>query len=84
MSLVNQDEDFSYLGVAMENQNWFSRLLFSWVNPLMEKGDNEMLKDSEDLFDLPTDMHVGSITHKIEEHIYSSTAVKSSTDLPPG
>ncbi|XP_044748946.1 ATP-binding cassette sub-family C member 10 [Coccinella septempunctata] len=69
VSLINENGDYSYLGVAMENSSWLSKLLFSWANPLMEKGDNEMLQDSEDLFDLPGDMHVGHISDEMEKHV---------------
>ncbi|KAK9891612.1 hypothetical protein WA026_015576 [Henosepilachna vigintioctopunctata] len=67
--LLNEDNDQSYLGVAMENVNWMSKLFFSWVNPLMEKGDNKKLSEAEDLFDLPTDIHCGAISSAIEKQL---------------
>ncbi|XP_030766381.1 multidrug resistance-associated protein 7 [Sitophilus oryzae] len=47
-----EDGDPTYLGVAMEDASVLSKLLFSWVEPLMQKGVKGQLKTSEDLFDL--------------------------------
>lgn len=49
----DEDEDQYYLDVALENDNWLSKLFFSWVTPLMDKGFNEKLSNAYDLFDLP-------------------------------
>ncbi|XP_045480272.1 ATP-binding cassette sub-family C member 10 [Harmonia axyridis] len=84
VSLVNDNGDYSYLGIAMENESWLSKLLFSWANPLMEKGDNEMLQESEDLFDLPCDMHCSYISNKMEKHMTSGNETTPSTETVSG
>ncbi|KAL3266128.1 hypothetical protein HHI36_010314 [Cryptolaemus montrouzieri] len=67
--LLQEDGDSSYLGIAMENTNWLAKLMFSWVYPLMEKGDNEKLEDSEDLFDLPGNMNCAGISSRMERNL---------------
>lgn len=63
-----EEGDPSYLGVAMENTNWFSRLFFSWVNPMMEKGFAGKIKSSDDLYDLPDNLDCKYISTKFELH----------------
>ncbi|KAG2195149.1 hypothetical protein INT47_006598 [Mucor saturninus] len=44
-------------GRIMSGENWastYSKFMFSWVNEMMEKGNNKTLND-EDLIELPTD-----------------------------
>ncbi|XP_044256061.1 ATP-binding cassette sub-family C member 10 [Tribolium madens] len=62
-----EEGDPSYLGVAMENVTWLSRLLFYWVNPLMEKGVQGKLNNSEDLYDLPFSLNCGTVSTKLDK-----------------
>ncbi|RZC35046.1 hypothetical protein BDFB_002777 [Asbolus verrucosus] len=62
-----EEGDPNYLGVAMENVTWFSKLLFYWVNPLMEKGVQSKLNNSEDLYDLPFSLNCGTISTKLDK-----------------
>lgn len=62
-----EEGDPSYLGVALENVTWLSKLLFYWVNPLMEKGVQCKLSNSEDLYDLPFSLNCGTISTKLDK-----------------
>jgi ATP-binding cassette, subfamily C (CFTR/MRP), member 10 len=46
------EEQFQ-LGSAHDGSNFFSKLVFHWVNPLISKGVAGLLRKNEDLFDLP-------------------------------
>lgn len=48
-----EEHDPNYLGVAMEDSTWLSKLLFHWVNPLMQKGFEGKIVHTDDLHDLP-------------------------------
>nr|ASS36022.1 ABCC10 [Samia ricini] len=50
--LPHVDEDI--LGTAMQGAGWFSKMTFTWVNPLLQKGLENKLNDPEELFDIPT------------------------------
>lgn len=52
-SRFREERDPLYLGTAMENAPFCSKLLFHWVTPLMEKGAKKKLENSEDLYELP-------------------------------
>ncbi|XP_075974742.1 ATP-binding cassette sub-family C member 10 [Anticarsia gemmatalis] len=45
--------DEGILGTAMQGSGCFSKLIFSWVNPLLQKGLDNKLNDPEELFDIP-------------------------------
>ncbi|XP_026732381.1 ABC transporter C family member 13 [Trichoplusia ni] len=45
--------DEGILGTAMQGNSWLSKLLFSWVDPLLQKGLENKLHDPEELFDVP-------------------------------
>ncbi|XP_066146983.1 ATP-binding cassette sub-family C member 10 [Euwallacea fornicatus] len=62
-----EDGDPLYLGVAMENASWLSKLLFSWVEPLMRKGVQDQIKTSEDLYDLPVSLDCSSIGNQLDK-----------------
>ncbi|CAH0561097.1 unnamed protein product [Brassicogethes aeneus] len=63
------EDDQSYLGVAMEDANWFSKLLFYWVNPLMDKGFHLKLTNADDLFDLPLSLNSSYLSAKVNKHL---------------
>ncbi|KAG6455079.1 hypothetical protein O3G_MSEX009011 [Manduca sexta] len=46
--------DEGVLGTAMQGSGWFSKLTFTWVNPLLQKGLQNKLNDSDELFDIPS------------------------------
>ncbi|KAH9632341.1 hypothetical protein HF086_010266 [Spodoptera exigua] len=45
--------DEGILGTAMQGAGFLSRLTFSWVDPLLQKGLENKLNDPEELFDVP-------------------------------
>lgn len=55
-SRFREDFDSDYLGTALEGKGFISRLMFCWVEPLMNKGMCSKLQCTDDLFDLPESM----------------------------
>lgn len=53
----DHDEEAYTLGAA-EGSNILSKLFFSWVNPLIEKGARKKLRKNDDLFDLPENLNI--------------------------
>lgn len=53
-----EERDPNYLGVAMDDNTWLSKLLFYWVNPLMRKGYDGKIMHTDDLHDLPLKLTV--------------------------
>lgn len=72
-SRFREDFDSDYLGTALEGKGFISRLLFCWVEPLMNKGMCSKLQCTDDLFDLPESM---TSAHLYEE--LSSALVETS------
>ncbi|XP_057325310.1 ATP-binding cassette sub-family C member 10 [Microplitis mediator] len=70
------DQDPNYLGTAMENETFLSKLIFYWVTPLMEKGVRGSLKHSDDLYDLPESATTASIVYNIDKHIRKTPRLK--------
>ncbi|KAK0080934.1 hypothetical protein PV325_013074 [Microctonus aethiopoides] len=64
-----EDQNSSYLGTAMEDTTFSSKLLFHWVTPLMEKGVRRSLKHPDDLYDFPEHMTISSIVYKLDRYI---------------
>ena len=62
---VNNSED---LGQA-EEANWFSKLFFLWVKPLMVKGDQNQLNSTTDLFHLPKRADTYRIAQNFHEQV---------------
>ena len=50
----------------MEDTNWLSRLLFYWVNPLMQKGVDGKLIGPDDLFDVPDSLRSDVLSRNLE------------------
>lgn len=74
-----------YLGVAMEDSTFSSRLLFHWVRRLMVKGVEGELNQVDDLFDLPEDVSPSFVQRQIEEAIGGASAIQSEkTSLSSG
>ncbi|XP_076239385.1 ATP-binding cassette sub-family C member 10 [Calliopsis andreniformis] len=64
-----EEQDPTYLGTAMEDATAQSKLIFYWVNPLMEKGVRGLLNHSDDLFDLPEYVSTNTISQKIDKYL---------------
>ncbi|GBP44642.1 ABC transporter C family member 13 [Eumeta japonica] len=59
--------DDGVLGTAMQDCGFFSCLLFCWVNPLLQKGSSNELRDADELFDVPAAyrcVRVGARLHR--------------------
>jgi len=67
-----EEQDPSYLGIAMEDATIASKLVFHWVTPLMEKGVKGLLNHPDDLFDLPDHIGTNVIARKIDRHLHST------------
>lgn len=80
-----EEQEPGYLGVAMEDSTFSSRLFFHWVRPLMVKGVEGQLHDVDDLFDLPEDLTPSYIHAQLEQAIGRSSALNSEkTSLSSG
>ncbi|KAJ8985380.1 hypothetical protein NQ317_007536 [Molorchus minor] len=63
-----EEGDPTYLGIAMEDVNLMSKLLFYWVNPLIDKGFQGQLSSADDLYDLPLTLSCGYNSAKLHKH----------------
>ncbi|GLV33119.1 uncharacterized protein CBL_10466 [Carabus blaptoides fortunei] len=63
----HEEQDPYYLGVALEDTTFLSRLLFYWVNPLVKKGAEKRLNHPDDLYDLPVDLSCGTVSLKLDK-----------------
>ncbi|KAK3914649.1 Multidrug resistance-associated protein 7 [Frankliniella fusca] len=72
-----EEQEPGYLGVAMEDSSFSSRLLFHWVRPLMVKGVEGQLHDVDDLFDLPEELTPSYIHAQLEQAIGRSCAINA-------
>ncbi|CAG9820276.1 unnamed protein product [Phaedon cochleariae] len=75
-----EENDPTYFGVAMEDTAWPSKIFFSWVNPLMEKGVAGGLKKPDDLHDLPPNMSCGHMGAKMTQKSEEERLADSRTD----
>ncbi|XP_033229901.1 multidrug resistance-associated protein 7 isoform X2 [Belonocnema kinseyi] len=64
-----EENDPSYLGIAMEDVTFTSKLLFHWVTPLMTKGVKGLLNHSDDLYDLPESISTSTISNEIDRRL---------------
>lgn len=51
----------------MEYTPWLSKLLFYWVNPLMQKGVDFKIKHPDDLYDLPDSLSSSTLSRKFDK-----------------
>ncbi|XP_069682959.1 ATP-binding cassette sub-family C member 10 [Periplaneta americana] len=77
-SRFSEERDPHYLGTAMENAPFCSKLLFHWVTPLMEKGAKQKLENSEDLYDLPLNLTPAYLCSQLEMAMIQSSKMKKS------
>ncbi|KAG5675958.1 hypothetical protein PVAND_005815 [Polypedilum vanderplanki] len=68
LSVDGNEEDY-ILGPAEDGYNFLSRLIFYWVNPLIQKASAVKLKSNEDLFDLPESLNIKIIAEKLQRNI---------------
>lgn len=64
----------------MEYAPWLSKLLFYWVNPLMQKGVDYKLKHPDDLYDLPDSLNSTTISRRFNKALNGSEFYKRPTD----
>uniref|UniRef100_A0A1B0CZD8 ABC-type xenobiotic transporter n=1 Tax=Phlebotomus papatasi TaxID=29031 RepID=A0A1B0CZD8_PHLPP len=64
-----QNIEEASLGPAQDGVTCLSKILFYWVNDLIEKGVEGALKKVEDLFDLPECLSIIAITEKFQKSI---------------
>lgn len=57
------------LGPAQDDAPFLSKLLFYWVNPLIEKGLSGNLKSIDDLFDLPDSLSIANTAERLQNAI---------------
>lgn len=63
------------LGHAQDEATYLSRLLFYWVNPLIEKGMSGNLRKIDDLFDLPDSLSLSKITERLQNAVDGSKSI---------
>jgi ATP-binding cassette subfamily C (CFTR/MRP) protein 10 len=66
---VDGNEESWILGAAYDGYNFFNRLFFVWVKPLIMKGSLGKLRKNEDLFDLPECLNVKKIAEGLRMNI---------------
>lgn len=64
-----QHPDDIALGPAQSRASFFSRLYFSWVNPLIRTAVERQLQSINDLFALPDSISFSRITEKFQQNI---------------
>lgn len=60
------------LGQAQDEAPCLSKLIFYWVNPLIEKGISGNLKTIDDLFDLPESLSINNTAERLQNGIAST------------
>lgn len=65
----HDDLQIEALGPAQDDAPCLSRLLFHWVNPLIEKGLSGHLKSIDDLFDLPESLWIHNTAERLQNAI---------------
>lgn len=63
------DLQIEALGQAQDEAPCLSKLLFYWVNPLIEKGLSGHLKSIDDLFDLPESLSIYNTAERLQNAI---------------
>lgn len=65
----HDDIQMEALGQAQDDAPWLSKLLFYWVNPLIDKGLSGNLKSIDDLFDLPESLSISNTAERLQNAI---------------
>ncbi|XP_031634883.1 multidrug resistance-associated protein 7 [Contarinia nasturtii] len=71
----HDDMQIEALGQAQDEALCLSRLLFYWVNPLIEKGISGNLKTIDDLFDLPESMSINNTAECLQNALASTVSL---------
>ncbi|CAG9578746.1 unnamed protein product [Danaus chrysippus] len=58
--------DEGILGTAMQGLSYWSKLTFSWVDPLLQKGYEKKLQDVEELYDIPSKYRCSYVGARID------------------
>lgn len=69
------DIQIEALGEAQDEAPILSKLLFHWVNPLIEKGLSRNLRRIDDLFDLPECLLLNNIIEKLQNALMQSLSL---------
>lgn len=70
-----EERDPHILGIAGENSNVISKLLLFWIGKMMSKGANNLLKSTDDLFDLPHSLQTNNLKVNITSYL-QRTSIK--------
>lgn len=65
----HDDVQMEALGPAQDDAPCLSKVLFYWVNPLIEKGLSGNLKSIDDLFDLPESLSITNTAERLQNAI---------------
>ncbi|XP_072392166.1 ATP-binding cassette sub-family C member 10 [Diabrotica undecimpunctata] len=77
----SEEGDPNDLGVAMEDTNWLSRLSFSWVKSLVNKGVEDKIVTSDDLYDLPDSINSDNNSNRLENYLKIEHDTDSSREV---
>uniref|UniRef100_A0A6P7GJZ3 ABC-type xenobiotic transporter n=1 Tax=Diabrotica virgifera virgifera TaxID=50390 RepID=A0A6P7GJZ3_DIAVI len=77
----SEEGDPNDLGVAMEDTNWLSRLSFSWVKSLVNKGVEDKIVTSDDLYDLPDSISSDNNSNRLENYLRIEHDTDSSREV---
>lgn len=72
---VDGDEEAFTLGAAHDGFNFFNRLVFLWVNPLIAKGVLGKLRKNDDLFDLPDCLNIRKLFDSLQKNLSTSKSL---------
>ena len=71
------------LGVAGQDANCLSKLVFWWIQPLMRKGAKGQLHKPDDVFHLPTNISTKKVEEKFNAVFLKHQAALNSQSNPP-
>lgn len=71
----HDDVQIEALGQAQDEAPWLSKLLFYWVNPLIEKGLSGNLKTIDDLFDLPESLSINNTAERLQRALTTTISL---------
>lgn len=63
------------MGQAQDEAPCLSKLIFYWVNPLIEKGISGNLKTIDDLFDLPESLSINNTAERLQNGIIHTVSL---------
>lgn len=68
------------LGVAEEHANIFSKMVLSWIQPLMKRGARGDLRTADDVFRLPWELQTRNVEESFSEVYFKGSSAYSVTD----